>query len=153
MTRRPKARARAAPAPSAEKTRAKLAETKPWIADEEKEKLLEAVKGFESWLDEKEEQQSKKSLTETPAFTRRRGCQRGETLDAGCRSSRRPRAQPPKENATEEGENTQDDEKAADGADASKEETPAEGTEGDATENDAEASEDKEEKDHPNSAR
>ena len=150
MTRRPKAVGRAREFVGlAEKTVAKLAETKPWIADEEKEKLLEAVKGFESWLDEKEEQQSKKSLTETPAFTAAEVVNEVKPLDAKLQKLKKtPAPKPPKENATEEGENTQEGEKAADGADAAKEETPAEGTEGDATENDAEASEDKEEKDH-----
>ena len=150
MTRRPKAVGRAREFVGlAEKTVAKLAETKPWIADEEKEKLLEAVKGFESWLDEKEEQQSKKSLTETPAFTAAEVVNEVKPLGAKLQKLKKtPAPKPPKENATEEGENTQEGEKAADGADAAKEETPAEGTEGDATENDAEASEDKEEKDH-----
>ena len=157
MTRRPKAVARAREFVAlVEKTVAKLAETKPWIADEEKEKLLEAVKGFESWLDEKEEQQSKKTLTETPAFTAAEVVNEVKPLDAKLQKLKKtPAPKPPKENATEGGETT-DGEKAADGADAAKEETPAEGDEGEnkpaegeaAEENDAEASEGEEEKDH-----
>ena len=156
MTRRPKAVARAREFVAlVEKTVAKLAETKPWIADEEKEKLLEAVKGFESWLDEKEEQQSKKTLTENPAFTAAEVVNEVKPLDAKLQKLKKtPAPKPPKENATEGGETT-DGEKAADGADAAKEETPAEGAEGEnkpaegeaAEENDAEASEG-EEKDH-----
>ena len=74
-----------------EKTVAKLADAKPWIADEEKEAFLEAVKGFESWLDEKEAQQSEKSLTETPAFTAAEVVNGGEApRTSSCRSSRRP---------------------------------------------------------------
>ena len=127
----------------AEKTVAKLAETKPWIADEEKEKLLEAVKGFESWLDEKEEQQSKKSLTETPAFTAAEVVNEVKPLGAKLQKLKKTPAPAAKENATEEGENTQEDEGC--GWRGRGEETPAEGS-GDATEN-GRASEDKE-KDH-----
>ena len=48
---------------------AKLAELKPWIPEEDKAKLLEDLKGFEQWLDEKEQLQAKKTDVEQPAFT------------------------------------------------------------------------------------
>ena len=54
---------------TARKTVEKLADTKPWIEDDAKKKVLDDVDGFESWLNEKVALQGAKKDTEPPAFT------------------------------------------------------------------------------------
>ena len=54
---------------TARKTVEKLADTKLWIEDDAKKKVLDDVDGFESWLNEKVVLQGAKKDTEPPAFT------------------------------------------------------------------------------------
>ena len=42
--------------------------SKPWITDEEREKAQKALDDLSSWLEEKEEAQSKLTLFDQPAF-------------------------------------------------------------------------------------
>jgi hypoxia up-regulated 1 len=70
LERRPEAVARAKDfVDLAKKTVEMFNETKPWITEEEKAKLLADVDGFAQWLDEKVATQEGKKPTEVPVFT------------------------------------------------------------------------------------
>jgi hypoxia up-regulated 1 len=116
---------------------AKLAELKPWIPEEDKAKLLEDLKGFEQWLDEKEQLQAKKTDVEQPAFTAAEVVNELKPLEQKLTKLKKtpaPKPPPAPEAPPAEEKDAADDEKkdgdgSAEEAEAKEGETAAEGTE------------------------
>ena len=116
---------------------AKLAELKPWIPEEDKAKLLEDLKGFEQWLDEKEQLQAKKTDVEQPAFTAAEVVNELKPLEQKLTKLKKtpaPKPPPAPEAPPAEEKDAADDEKkdgdgSAEEAEAKEGETAAEGAE------------------------
>jgi len=117
---------------TARKTVEKLGETKPWIEDDAKKKMLDDVDGFESWLNEKVALQEKKKDTEPAAFTAAEVTVEAKPLEAKlARLKKTPAPKPPPPPPAPEKEETDAEAPAAPEGDAAEGEDPAaEGEEG-----------------------
>ena len=117
---------------TARKTVEKLGETKPWIEDDAKKKMLDDVDGFESWLNEKVALQEKKKDTESAAFTAAEVTVEAKPLEAKLvRLKKTPAPKPPPPPPAPEKEETDAEAPAAAEGDAAEGEDPAaEGEEG-----------------------
>ncbi|ACO69747.1 heat shock protein 70 [Micromonas commoda] len=133
LTRRPAAVEKAKDfIATARKTVEKLGETKPWIEDDAKKKMLDDVDGFESWLNEKVALQEKKKDTESAAFTAAEVTVEAKPLEAKLvRLKKTPAPKPPPPPPAPEKEETDAEAPAAAEGDAAEGEDPAaEGEEG-----------------------
>ena len=133
LTRRPAAVEKAKDfIATARKTVEKLGETKPWIEDDAKKKMLDDVDGFESWLNEKVALQEKKKDTEPAAFTAAEVTVEAKPLEAKLvRLKKTPAPKPPPPPPALEKEETDAEAPTATEGDAAEGEDPAaEGEEG-----------------------